>query len=425
MKLSLQDVMRHATQLTRAGRLSEATAAIQRALGGTLRDRTEPQPSPRDVADVAAQTTLGERPALVLEHRGRERDDWAAAEADSGVLDAGKTPVEGVAPRQSSVPHSRAPSTSRLPGEGVFLASSHTHASLTRHYKLYVPPAAAERSLPLVVMLHGCTQDPDDFAAGTDMNRLAIEYGLYVLYPAQAQEANPSKCWNWFKHNHQTRGRGEPAVIASMTRSVMNAHNIDTNRVYIAGLSAGGAMAAIVGAAYPDLFAAVGVHSGLAPGAARTLPEAFMAMNGTTAAAAAHAATPMRAGAVPAQGHQPLPLPVIVFHGDEDRTVHPRNGEQVIAAVLSAIDAPLAPSQKTHFGGPSIVQGASDLGRRYTRYVHAVDAGRPAAEHWILHGGGHAWSGGRDAGSFTDPTGPDASREMLRFFLENPRRPLQ
>lgn len=425
MKISFQDVMRHATRLTQAGRLSEATAAIQRALGGSLRARAEPQDWPSDVVDVTPSTTTAERPdLLVLEDRVRESHDRTAAETIEGAWNAGPIPSAGAEPRLAPVPLSRDPSTSRLPGEGVFLAGSHTHASLTRHYKLFVPPAATERSLALVVMLHGCTQDPDDFAAGTDMNRLASEYGLCVLYPAQAQEANPSKCWNWFKHNHQTRGRGEPALIASMTRSVMTAHNIDANRVYIAGLSAGGAMAAIVGAAYPDLFAAVGVHSGLAPGAARTLPEAFMAMNGTTAAAA-HAATPMRPGAVPAQGHQPLPLPVIVFHGDEDRTVHPRNGEQVIAAVLSAIDAPLAPSQETHSDGPSIVQGASDLGRRYTRYVHAVDAGRPAAEHWILHGGGHAWSGGSEAGSFTDPTGPDASREMLRFFLENPRRPLQ
>lgn len=426
MKISFQDVMRHATRLTQAGRLSEATAAIQRALGGTLHARAEPQDWPSDVVDVTPSTTTAERPELlVLENQDRASHDRTAAETNQGAWNAGPIPAAGAEPRPAPAPLSRDPSTLRLPGEGDFLAGSHTHASLTRHYKLFVSAAATDRSLPLVVMLHGCTQDPDDFAAGTDMNRLANEYGLYVLYPAQAQEANPSKCWNWFKHNHQTRGRGEPALIASMTRSVMNALNIDPNRVYIAGLSAGGAMAAIVGAAYPDLFAAVGVHSGLAPGAARTLPEAFMAMNGTTAAAAAHAATSMRAGAAPPQGRPPLPLPAIVFHGDEDRTVHPHNGDQVIAAVLSAIDASRTQSRTTHSDGPRIVQGVSDLGRRYTRHVHDTDSGQPVAEHWILHGAGHAWSGGSEAGSYTDPTGPDASREMLRFFLENPRRPLQ
>jgi poly(hydroxyalkanoate) depolymerase family esterase len=355
MTPSFQTLLHNATRLTRAGQLSEATAAIQAALAGGAVRQHGPAPAFRHAPGTA-------------------HDDAAG---------------------------------------GRFLAGSHTDtaARLTRNFKLYVPPGAAGQALPLVVMLHGCTQDPDDFAAGTGMNALAAEQGCCVLYPAQAQDANPSRCWNWFKHNHQQRGRGEAAVVASMTLAAMQAHGIDARRVYVAGLSAGGAMAAIVGAAYPDLFAAVGVHSGLAPGAARNLPEALAAMRGAPA------------GMQPAAAALPLPLPVIVFHGDQDQTVHPRNGDQVIAAALRAGDVQLHPSETAGPGAPQVERGVSAHGRRYTRSVHQAGAGHAAAEHWLLHGAGHAWSGGRGAGSYTDPQGPDASGEMLRFFLAHPRRP--
>jgi poly(hydroxyalkanoate) depolymerase family esterase len=264
-------------------------------------------------------------------------------------------------------------------------------------------------------MLHGCTQDPDDFAAGTGMNALAREQGFYVLYPAQAQDANPSRCWNWFKHNHQTRERGETAVIATMTQAVIKARGIDPGRVYIAGLSAGGAMASLVAAAYPETFAAVGVHSGLPPGAARSLPEGLAAMRagpgGTTLSAGI--AARMRSTARPSPPAE-LPVPAIVFHGDHDQTVHPRNGEQVVAAVLRS----RAQSGASSASRPSVEQGVSAQGRRYTRSTHRSDTGRPIAEHWLVHGAGHAWSGGQATGSYTDAQGPDASREMLRFFLE-------
>ena len=284
---------------------------------------------------------------------------------------------------------------------GRFSAGSHSHAGLTRAYKLYTPPQAGDgRALPLVVMLHGCTQDPDDFAAGTGMNQLAQAQGFCVLYPAQAQDANPQRCWNWFKHNHQQRDRGEPALIAAMTRAVMAQQGIDARRVYIAGLSAGGAMAAIVATAYPDLFAAVGVHSGLAPGAANGLPEAL---------------TAMRSGArTPAAQHAPgaPTVPTIVFHGDQDGTVHPRNGEQVMAAALAGTDTTTIPS-------PAPAAGER-AGRRVTRTVHVRADGQALAEHWLVHGAGHAWSGGKAPGSYVDPAGPDASGEMLRFFLAHP-----
>ena len=356
MNDSLQDLMRSATRLTQAGQLQQATAAIQRALGRAL-----PAGERADaVADRAAEAQVLE--GCVFE---RERGSTSARAA---------------------------------PGGGVFKSGSHSLARLTRAYKLYVPPGATGRALPLVVMLHGCTQDPDDFAAGTAMNERAREQGFFVLYPAQSQDANPSRCWNWFKHSHQQRGRGEPAVLADMTRAVMQQHGIDPRRVYIAGLSAGGAMAATVAALYPEIFAALGVHSGLAHGAASNLAEALNVMR--TGAVAA---------AVPAGR-----MPTIVFHGDADRTVHPRNGEQVIAAARSVGSA-----------SSQVEQAFCRQGRRHTRSTHPADDDGAATEHWLVHGAGHAWSGGQAAGSYTDVKGPDATRELLRFFFEHPLVVLQ
>lgn len=360
MNPSLHDLMRDATRLTRDGQLGAATTAIQRALTGAAPGRAGlPLPALNSVVPgtvpPVVPAALGDRP--------------------------------------------RVPD----PGAGRFIPGSHTHAALTRGYKLYVPPGAPGRPRPLVVMLHGCTQDPDDFAAGTGMNALADGHGCLVLYPAQAADANPSRCWNWFKHNHQGRDRGEAAVIASLTQAIVRAQGADAGRVYVAGLSAGGAMASLVAAAYPEVFAAVGVHSGLAPGAARSLPEAMAAMRGGDAGQ-------VRAG---------LPVPTIVFHGDQDPTVHPRNGEQVMAAALRGRAQPAAGFEATTV----IEQGVSAQGLRYTCTRHGPATGPALAEHWVVHGAGHAWSGGRTAGSYTDPCGPDAAREMLRFFLSHVKQP--
>jgi poly(hydroxyalkanoate) depolymerase family esterase len=281
-------------------------------------------------------------------------------------------------------------------GAGRTLGGEHRHASLTRHYRLFAPPTGDGRRLPLIVMLHGGMQDADDFAAGTAMNELARTQGFFVLYPEQSAEANPSRCWNWFKHNHQQRGRGEPAFIADLTRTVVAEQGLDPGQVFIAGLSAGGAMAAITAQAYPELFAAVGVHSGLAIGAAGDIGEAMSAMR---EGAAAGCGRPRRA-----------PVPTIVFHGDDDSTVHPRNGEQVLSAALRSKAA------------ATVERGRSAQGRDFTRSTHHAPQGHSVAEHWLVHGAGHAWAGGQGSGSFTDPQGPDASAEMLRFFLAQPRQ---
>jgi poly(hydroxyalkanoate) depolymerase family esterase len=281
--------------------------------------------------------------------------------------------------------------------EEQFIAGSYTHQHGTRTYKLYIPTGyQAGKPLPLVVMLHGCTQNPDDFAAGTRMNRLAEERQCFVLYPAQTKSANPSRCWNWFKRAHQRRDRGEPAIIAGMTREVVKRYDIDARKVYVAGLSAGGAMAAVMGAAYPDVYAAVGIHSGLPVGSAHDVASAFAAMRGAPRPSAG-------AGA----GHV---VPAIVFHGDRDATVHPSNGAQVASQCVDRDDKSIE---------VVVQRGQVPGGHAYTCSVHKDAAGRVLLELWEVHGAGHAWSGGSARGSYTDPNGPDAAREMLRFFLRS------
>jgi poly(hydroxyalkanoate) depolymerase family esterase len=242
-------------------------------------------------------------------------------------------------------------------------------------------------------MLHGCKQSPDDFATGTRMNRLAEEQTFLVAYPAQSTSANASKCWNWFKANDQERGQGEPSLVAAITRQIMSDFKIERARVSIAGLSAGGAAAAIMGAAYPDMFEAVGVHSGLACGAATDIPSAFAAM---------------RAGARPDLPKRSA-VRTIVFHGDRDLTVNSVNGDQVIAQSNSTAKLRI-----------SVSQGESAGGARYSRTVHTNASGDEVLEQWVVHGLGHAWSGGSPDGSYTDTRGPDASREMVRFFFQKP-----
>jgi poly(hydroxyalkanoate) depolymerase family esterase len=270
---------------------------------------------------------------------------------------------------------------------GQFLAGSFGNGAGTRRYRVYVPARAASGPRPLVVMLHGCQQSAGDFAAGTAMNRLAEEHGCLVLYPDQERGANSSNCWNWFDAAHQQREQGEPSLIAGMTRDVLREHGADPDRVYVAGLSAGGAMAAVLGAAYPDLYKAVGVHSGLPVGAARDLMSGLHAMKGKHLAGASR--TLRRR------------VPLIVFHGDQDAVVHPSNGEVLIRQFL----------------GDGTVREIEERASGHTRTTALDDDGRVVAEHWIVHGAGHAWAGGDPAGSYTDPSGPDASAEMLRFFL--------
>ncbi len=294
-----------------------------------------------------------------------------------------------------------------VPAGGRFAERSYTNQAGTRAYKLYIPSGYVGQATPLVVMLHGCTQNPDDFAAGTRMNALAEEHTFLVAYPAQSQNDNMQKCWNWFRTADQQRERGEPSIIAGITREIVGEYGLDSERVYVAGMSAGGAMAAIMGTAYPDLYAAMGVHSGLAPGAAHDLLSAFSAMqNGGP-----HRDTPIVGATCVA--------PMIVFHGDRDTTVHPRNGDQLLAHLAASTGGDpagkLAPQAK-------IRQGQVPSGHAYTCATYHDADGNALVERWTIHGLGHAWSGGGISGSYTDPKGPNASAEMVRFFLQHPRR---
>jgi poly(hydroxyalkanoate) depolymerase family esterase len=486
MNIAFQQAMAEATRLTRAGDVQAATALIQAALAGQASPATAQAAPPAgrrwDVIDVPARVVDDGAPAPqladVLQHAGHASAETpcpaAASPSSEPLFDGTAAPAAAARPaggfirsRLSRLAESLsrsprgfkrplgepdvAPSPAAepaQPGPDSFIEGSHAEAGLTRQYKLYVPPERHGSGLALVVMLHGCTQHPDDFAIGTGMNDVAREQGFYVLYPAQAQKANPSRCWNWFKHNHQARGRGEPALLAGMTRAVIARHGINPQRVYVAGLSAGGAMAAILGATYPELFAAVGVHSGLPAGVARDLPSALAAMQGVPASPAGAANLAGMPGLAELHGLADLPgmsrladlpgmadldgwadgagepaavptdseglasgtmPPTIVFHGDQDGTVHPSNGERAVSACTDAA--------ATH-----TERGRSRGGRSYTRRVWCDAAGQTRAEHWAVHGAGHAWSGGRPGGSYTDASGPDATDAMLRFFFAHQLR---
>ena len=278
----------------------------------------------------------------------------------------------------------RTKAASAAPGD--FQTGSFSCSAGTRPYRLYVPSRQAVRPA-LLVMLHGCTQTAEDFAAGTRMNDLAEALGALVLYPVQTARANAQRCWNWFNPADQQAGQGEPDIIAGLVRQVVAEHGVDPARVFVAGLSAGGAQAAILGATYPTLFRAIGVHSGLACGAASDMMSAFSAMK---------------------QGHAGrglIGVPAIVFHGDRDGTVNLRNADEVAAQVAPA-------------GRRRTERGQVPGGLAYTKTEQRGQDGRPLLEQWTVHGAAHAWSGGSPQGSYTEPRGPDASREMLRFFLQ-------
>jgi poly(hydroxyalkanoate) depolymerase family esterase len=388
--------MQEATRLTREGRLAEAMSLLQGAPSGgpaTTR-RAEPIQRPTRVdtiLDMQPPSKAGgawTAPCTNLHPDGLVgRTPFPKTKA--GLQDSVSRPVFSRMPMGVGTPATRPPLVSGARFEDRTFANS----AGARAYKLYVPSGFTGDALPLVVMLHGCTQSPDDFAAGTQMNALAEENLFLVAYPAQPPSANAQKCWNWFNAGDQRRDHGEPALIAGITREIMGEFPVEAGRVYIAGLSAGGAAAAIMGSTYPDLYTAIGVHSGLACGAASDMPSAFSAMR--------------QGGKLSATGNGPG-IPTIVFHGDRDTTVRAVNGDQVIAQSKAGANLRV-----------DVSSGSAKGGLAYTRTIHRDREDKPVLEQWVLHGAGHAWSGGSSAGSYTDPRGPDASREMVRFFLHH------
>jgi poly(hydroxyalkanoate) depolymerase family esterase len=381
--------MAEATRLTRQGRLAEATALIQQTLASPAVTRQAPD------APSAGEETSG-TPA-------RHLAPPLAPRAGRGTQPRGVHP--GWTTRRRTVPsrgarglrrtHRPAGPVLKQPA-GRFDAFSYSNAAGTRAYRLYVPAGHAGGPMPLIVMLHGGTQDAAAFAAATRMNDLAERQGLLVAYPEQPRTANAGRYWNWFAPGHQRRGAGEPSLIAGITRQVTGRYGADATRVYVAGFSAGGAMAAVMAAVYPDLYAAAGVHSGLPYAAAGDVAAAFAAMK----------QGPLRPDQPPAR-----PLPLIVFHGDHDAIVAPANAAGLIDHALAAA----SPGTPT-----AVTTGQVPGGHAYTRTCYQDPAGTALAERWTIHHGGHAWSGGVPHGSYTDPRGPDASAEFIRFFGEHP-----
>ena len=391
-----QDIVREATRLTRAGRLVEATALLQRMLRG--------ETAPGMTFGTAGDSALTRREPLIIDAKANiieeiDRPYFRATSTQPHML-CDELPHRSKGPsalRLRTKIERAPPSAPDIVPEGAkFIEGAYSNQAGSRAYRLFIPSRYHGQALPLVVMLHGCTQSPDDFAAGTRMNFIAEEQTCFVVYPAQRSEANQAKCWNWFRTADQQRGRGEPSLIAGITRQIMRDYSVDPKRVYVGGLSAGAAAAAIMGATYNDLYAGIGVHSGLACGAAIDLPSAFIAMRGGK-----------RSDDRITLGDGPL-VPTIVFHGDRDTTVHPNNGDHILEQFMRTMST----QKKVH---RARVPG----GHAYTRTIHADASGRGIFEHWKIHGAGHAWSGGSPAGSYTDPLGPDATREMLRFFLEH------
>jgi poly(hydroxyalkanoate) depolymerase family esterase len=425
MNNKIYAAMIEATRLTREGRLNEATQLIQGTLGNiptatctevadgpgpietTYRLTAERVATPEVFeTDVPAPTTAEEEhPAVAQQTTDATTADRFATIRRPRVRRPGGLPLPGMPLPGMPLPGmpgghlKRKPASQPAPTGGQWIARTPTSAGGTHAYKLYIPSNYRGQPMPLVVMLHGCTQDPDDFATGTRMNFLAEEVGFLVAYPAQATFANARKCWNWFEAAHQQRDQGEPSSIAAITREVMAEYHIDASRVYVAGMSAGGAMAAIMAVTYPNLYAAAGVHSGLAAGSAHDLPSAFAAMQ--------HGGHARQTGV----GRV---VPLIVFHGDQDATVHPDNAEHLLRQWGAVEPTATVPSV-------TVRQGQAAGGRAYTCETYHDARGQVVVERWMIHGAGHSWSGGSPSGSYTDPTGPDASREMVRFFQEHPR----
>src|SRR6266568_5464811 len=409
----MQARMAEATRLIRTGRLAEATALIQRTLGSVPVSNVSVVDAEREDAPGASALPLRDDSSPTTELSGE------------GMARSRRTGGDALAARLAAALSTLSPQTQRFPGSmarisvplrpvtpevipsspeagGQFVDGSYSNPAGTRAYKLYIPRGYTGQAVPLVVMLHGCTQRPMDFAAGTRMNVLAEGHTFLVAYPEQAPSANGSKCWNWFQESDQQRDGGEPALIAGITRQIMSQYQVESSRVYVAGMSAGGAMAVIVAAMYPDLYAAVGVHSGLAYGAAHDLPSAFAAM---------------QQGAPQHTRRLAERIPLIVFHGDRDTTVAPINADRLIDQWLQATD-----------DGSNILQDAAVKrgqvagGHAYSRFFYRNASGRTIVEKWIIHQAGHTWSGGSPSGSYTDVMGPDASAEMVRFFSEQPGR---
>jgi poly(hydroxyalkanoate) depolymerase family esterase len=384
MKPMFGAAIEEALRLTRDQNLSEATRVLIRGLSGVGEVRAE-EPAPQAARWIEPPTTLPGAEAQATSRLRLPLGETLAQLRKGGLPDFGQG-LEALAKVQ------KRPRVI-VPAGASYLSRIFACQAGSRSYKVYLPSGARSGKLPLVVMLHGCTQNADDFAVGTRMNHVAEERGFIVAYPEQPMSANQMGCWNWFNPQDQLRDQGEPSIIAGLTRVLISEMNIDRELVFIAGLSAGGAMAEVMSATYPDLYAGAGVHSGVAYGVASDAASAFVAMSGKS--------TQRRAR----RGNERIRT--IIFHGGSDQKVHPTNAELILAEARAGF---------SRFHKETQQRGIAK-GRNYCRTV-VTAGGVPQVEYWEIEGLGHAWSGGSPEGSHSDRHGPDASREMLRFFLE-------
>lgn len=388
MTNNFSTAMRRAMELTRAADMMGATRAIQDALsfGKTqpagaaahLPEISSHLPAPDLARTKVAPLEPTVKPAVSHAHKPLSEVIRVLKMGRAKILDA---------------PAARTPVVS-TPQGAQFLSRVSSVDAGSRRFKVYVPAPRDEPPCGLIVMLHGCQQNADDFAVGTGMNKLAENHNFIVAYPQQESSANAAACWNWFVPAHQLRDRGEPASIAAITRALIAEFQVDPERVFVAGLSAGGAMAAVLAETYPDLYSAAGVHSGLAYGSATDVMSAFSVMRGDK-----------QASAVGRGNSGTGATRMIIFQGSADGTVHHSNAQRLIDGSANAnwqnIEQPLT----------------SYNGRNVARQIFEDQNGSTKMEVWQIDGAGHAWSGGNAGGSFADPKGPNASEEMVRFFL--------
>ncbi|HSP25860.1 MAG TPA: PHB depolymerase family esterase [Saliniramus sp.] len=392
MTRTLAASMRRMNRLMRPAEMTRASRSFQKAMTGFMVG-TALAPLPASKPKLA-------KPRKAAASKAAASKAAASKSAAPKVGRALGTVITQLRAAQSLMPGATPRRTGRellprIPDGAQYLTRTHRSAAGSRDYKLYLPASGQERPKGLILMLHGCSQTPDDFAIGTHINALAEKQGFAVAYPAQTRGHNGASCWNWFKPGHQSRGAGEPAILASLTRKLMREFDLGRDAVFVAGLSAGGAMAAILADVYPDVFSAAAIHSGLTRGAARDVISAMSAMRSGG----------VSQGIAPTVAMRSLPVRRIVFQGDADSTVHPSNAAMIVAAAVGDDAVPTKTGKRTV------------RGRGYARSHFAGSDGAVMLELWMIEGSGHAWSGGRAGGSYTDSKGPDASVQMFRFFL--------